>query len=115
MAQMVLLLWFFMASLLFSSLVILLLMPSKYKPRSNCPAPRGMLNNTNKQAKDYKGKIKDKQAVSSGFKYMALRIHCKGAESSILATLQFENDHNIFEEVDELREVIYNLTSGSRC
>lgn len=40
---MVLLLWFFMASLLFSSLVILLRIPSKYKPRSNCPAPRGIL------------------------------------------------------------------------
>lgn len=43
MVQMVLLLWFFMASLLFSSLVILLWIPSKYKPRSNCPAPRGIL------------------------------------------------------------------------
>jgi len=41
---MLLLLWLFMASLLFSSLVILLLMPSKYKLLSNCPAPRGILD-----------------------------------------------------------------------
>lgn len=40
---MVLLLWFFMASLIFSSLVILLLMPSRYKPLSNFPAHKGML------------------------------------------------------------------------
>lgn len=53
MAQTVLLLWFFAASLLFNSLVILLLMPSKYKHRSNCPAPKGIL----------KGKKKDKKKV----------------------------------------------------
>lgn len=42
-----LLLCFFMASLLFSSLVILLLMPSKYKTLSNCPAPKGILDDAN--------------------------------------------------------------------
>lgn len=41
--QTVLLLWFFIASLLFSSLEILLLMPSRYTARSNKPAPNGML------------------------------------------------------------------------
>lgn len=44
MEQTVLLLWFFMASLRCSSLVILLLMPSRYTARSNKPAPNGMLS-----------------------------------------------------------------------
>ena len=50
-----LLFWLFITSLLFSSRVILRLIPSRYKPRSNCPAPRGILRERKK--KTFKGPI----------------------------------------------------------
>lgn len=55
--QMVLLPRFFMASLFFSSLVILLLMPSRYRLLSNWPAPRGILEHTPDREQQIKVRI----------------------------------------------------------
>lgn len=62
--QTVLLFWFFMsASLFFSSRVILLLIPSKYRPLSNWPAPRGMLGITT-QSQNWYYPTKNKSLIN---------------------------------------------------
>lgn len=117
---MVLLPWFFMASLLFSSLVILLLMPSKYRPRSNCPAPRGILNNTHKKAnvahQTCEAKIKERQLLNSWFEYRALRIsRVKGQKVRFLPSWHLKITTTYLQKFNKLLFINSSNSSKMYC